>query len=154
MTANTGNLEPVHVPQTSTDPVDAGFKRAVADGDLARNFRTWAHTFIGKESAETPGFMMAAQETDADWIKLAAQFLQISRRHQRRQRDSRRRRAGVKDQRLTSFLKRWRDVALKRTRLCAALAQTREVQLQTQQTQSQIMQIMAAIFSDQLNNSG
>ena len=74
MTANIGNLEPAHVPQTSTDPVDAGFKRAVADGDLARNFRTWAHTFIGKEPAETPGFMMAAQKTDADWIKLAAQF--------------------------------------------------------------------------------
>ena len=44
LTADISTLEPVHVAKASTDPVDAGCKRAVADGDLARNFRTWAHT--------------------------------------------------------------------------------------------------------------
>ena len=70
MAAGICNLEPVHVPQTSTDPVDAGFKRAVADGDLTRDFRTWATKAI----ANTPGLMTAAQETDANRIKPAARF--------------------------------------------------------------------------------
>ena len=54
--ANITNLEPVHVAKASTDPVDAGFKRAaVADGDLVRSFRTWAHTFITKAMAVASG---------------------------------------------------------------------------------------------------
>ena len=72
MAVDIANLEPVHAPKTSTDPVDAGFKRAVADGDLTRSFRTWAHTFITKAIAHASGLMAAAQETDVDWIKPAA----------------------------------------------------------------------------------
>jgi len=53
--ADISNLELVHVVKASTDPVDAGFKRAVADGDLARSFRTWAHTFVTKAMAIASG---------------------------------------------------------------------------------------------------
>ena len=44
--ADISNLEPVQVAQASTDLADAGFKRAVADGGLARSARKWTHTFI------------------------------------------------------------------------------------------------------------
>ena len=35
--ADITNLQPVHVAKAPTDPIDAGFKRAVADADLARS---------------------------------------------------------------------------------------------------------------------
>ena len=68
------NLQAVHVAKVSTDPVDAGFKRAVADGDLARSFRTWVHTFITKAMAVASGILAASGETEADWAKPAARF--------------------------------------------------------------------------------
>ena len=47
----------------------------MADGDLARNFRTWAHTFVvTKALALASGLLAAANETDADWVKPAARF--------------------------------------------------------------------------------
>ena len=58
--ADISNLEPVHVATTSTDPIDSGFKRAVADGDLGRGFRTWAHTFIPKPMAIESGLLAAS----------------------------------------------------------------------------------------------
>ena len=51
LTADISKLTPVQVPETSTDPVDAGLKRAAADGELARSFRSWAHTFVTKAAA-------------------------------------------------------------------------------------------------------
>ena len=74
LTADISNLEPVHVVKASTDPVDAGCKRAVADGDLARSFRTCTHTFATKALALALGLLAAANETDADWVKPAARF--------------------------------------------------------------------------------
>ena len=53
--ADISNLEPVHVATASTDPIDSGFKRAVADGDLGRSFRVWAHTFVSKTDAVRVG---------------------------------------------------------------------------------------------------
>ena len=38
-------------------------ERAVADGDLARTHRSWAHTFVANAIAHAPGLMAAAQET-------------------------------------------------------------------------------------------
>ena len=68
------NLEPVHVATTSTDPIDSGCKRAVADSDLGRSFRTWAHTFIPKPMAIESGLLAASGEAEADWVKPAARF--------------------------------------------------------------------------------
>jgi hypothetical protein len=50
------------------------FKRAVADGDLTRGFRTWAHTFVTKAMAVASGLLLASNETEADWVNLAARF--------------------------------------------------------------------------------
>ena len=68
------NLEMVHVATASTDPIDSGFKRAVADGDLARSIRVWAHTFISKQAAIDSGLLAAAGEAEAVWVKPAARF--------------------------------------------------------------------------------
>ena len=72
--ADISNLEPVHVAMASTDPVDAGLKRAVADGDLARSFRTWAHSFVTKAMAIASSLLTAPNEAEADWVKPAARF--------------------------------------------------------------------------------
>ena len=72
--ADITNLEPVHVARASTDPVDAGLKRAVADGDLARSFRTWAHTFITKAMAVASDLLASSGKIKVDWVKLAARF--------------------------------------------------------------------------------
>jgi len=68
------NLEMVHVATASTDPVDSGFKRAVADGDLARSILVWAHTFITKQAAIESGLLAAPGEAESDWIKPDARF--------------------------------------------------------------------------------
>ena len=72
--ADISNLKPVHVATTSTDPIDSGFKCAVADGDLGRSFRTWAHTFIPKPMATESGLLAASGEAESDWVKPAARF--------------------------------------------------------------------------------
>ena len=72
--ADISNLEPVHVAKTSTDPADAGFKRAVADRDLARSSRIWAHTFIPKAAAIASGLAASSGEAESDWVKPAARF--------------------------------------------------------------------------------
>ena len=64
----------VHNATASTDPIDSGFKRAVADGDLARSFRVWAHTFISKQATIESGLLAASGEAEPDWIKPAARF--------------------------------------------------------------------------------
>ena len=64
------NLEPVHVATASTDPIDSGFKRAVADGDLGRSFRAWAHTFVPKSIAIESGLLAAPGEEESDWHRL------------------------------------------------------------------------------------
>ena len=56
------------------DLIDSGFKRAVADGDLGRSFRTLAHTFVPKSMAVESGLLAASGEAESDWIKPPARF--------------------------------------------------------------------------------
>ena len=72
--ADISNLEPVHVETTPTDPVDAGFKRAVKLGDLGHSFRTWAHTFVPKAMAIKSGLLAASGDGESDWVKPPARF--------------------------------------------------------------------------------
>ena len=86
--ADISNLEPVHVATASTaaprtDPIDSGFKRAVADGDLGRSFRVWAHTFVSKSDAVESGLLAASGEAESDWAKPAARFQNFLRRLRR-----------------------------------------------------------------------
>ena len=46
----------------------------MADGDLARSFRTWARTFITKAMAVASGLLVSSGEKEADWVKPAARF--------------------------------------------------------------------------------
>ena len=131
--------------EASTDPADAGFKRAVADGDLARSFRTWAHTFVTKALALASGLLAAANETDADWVKPAARFANFQATSAA---------AGAKrveeskgdeskfDQLLAAMAKQTAQTD-------AGLTQMREAQAQAQQAQTQMMQMMGAIFANQ-----
>ena len=47
----------------------------MADGDLARSFRTWARTFITKAMAVASGLLASSGEAEADWVKSAARFV-------------------------------------------------------------------------------
>ena len=115
LTADISNLEPVHVAKAPTDPADAGFKRAVADGDLARSFRTWTHTFVTKALALASGLLAAANEAEADWVKPAARFASFQATSAA---------AGAKgieeskggESKSTDCSRRWRSRPLKRTR--------------------------------------
>ena len=131
--------------KASTDPVDAGFKRAVADGDLARSFRTWAHTFITKAMAVASGLLVSSGEKEADWVKPAARFANFQATSAA---------AGAKgveeskgeeskfDQLLAAMAKQAAQTE-------AGLSQMRETQAQSQQAQTNMMQMLGMIFAGQ-----
>ena len=131
--------------KASTDPVDAGFKRAVADGDLARSFRTWAHTFITKAMAVASGLLVSSGEKEVDWVKPAARFANFHATSAA---------AGAKgveeskgeeskfDQLLAAMAKQAAQTE-------AGLSQMRETQAQSQQAQTNMMQMLGMIFAGQ-----
>ena len=143
--AGISNLEPVHVGKTSTDPSAAGFTRAVADGGLARSFRTWAHTFIPKAAAIAPGLLASSGEAESDWVKPAARFANF-------QAASAAATAKGTEESKSEESKFEQLLATMATQAAQAernLSQMRETQAQPQQSQSQMMQILGMIFAGQ-----
>ena len=143
--ADITNLQPVHVAKVPTDPVDAGFKRAVADGDLAHSFRTWAHTFITRAMAVASGILAASGETEADWVKPAARFAKFQatsaaagKQGGEESKDS--------DSKFDQLLA---AMATQAAQTEQGMAQMRETQAQAQQAQTQLMQILGMIFAGQ-----
>jgi hypothetical protein len=139
------NLQPVHVDKVPTNPVDAGFKRAVADEDLVRSFRTWAHTFITKAMAVAPGILAASGETEADWVKPAARFanFQATSAAAGKQGDEESKDSDSKFDQLLAAM------ATQAAQTEQGMAQMRETQAQAQQAQTQLMQMLGMIFAGQ-----
>ena len=142
--ADSTNLEPVHGARASTDPVDAGFKRALADGDLARSFRVWAHTFITKAMAVASGILAAPRETEADWVKPAARFANFQATSAAAGAQ------GVEENKSddSKFDQLLAAMAKQAAQTEAVLAQMRDTQAQSQQAQTNLMQMMM-IFAGQ-----
>ena len=130
--ADISNLEPVHVATTSTDPIDSGFKRAVADGDLGRSFRTWAHTFIPKSMAIESGLLAASGEAESDWVKPAERFANFQATSSAATAKGTEESKGEE----TQFGQLMAVVATQSAQNEQGLAQMREAQAQTQQAQS------------------
>ena len=141
--ADISNLEPVHVATTSTDPIDSGFKRAVTDGDLGRSFRTWAHTFIPKALAIESGLLAASEEAESDWVKPAARFANFQATSAAATAKGTEESKGEE----SKFEQLMAVIATQSTQNEQGLNQMREAQAQTQQAQSQIMQLMGIIFA-------
>ena len=141
--ADISNLEPVHVATTSTDPIDSGCKRAVADGDLGRSFRTWAHTFIPKAMAIESGLLAASGEAESDWVKPAARFANFQATSAAATAKGTEESKGEE----SKFEQLMAVIATQSTQNEQGLNQMREAQAQTQQAQSQIMQLMGIIFA-------
>ena len=126
-----------------------GFERAVVDGDLGRSFRAWAHTVIPKSMAIESGLLAASGEAESDWVKPPARFQNFQATS------------------VAATAKAWakgteesKSDDSKFERLMAAmstqnaqheqgLTQMREAQAQTQQVQTQIMQMMGMLFAGQ-----
>ena len=135
----------VHVATPSTDPIDSGFKRAIADGDLARSMRVWAHTFITKQVAVESGLLAASGEAEADWVKPAARF-------QNFQATSAAATAkGVEESKEddSKFDRLMAAMAEQNAQQDKNLTQIREAQTQSQQAQTQLMQMMAMVYAGQ-----
>ena len=143
--ADISNLEPVHVATTSTGPIDSGFKRAVADGDLGRSFRTWAHTFITKPMAIESGLLAASGEVASNCAKPAARL------HNFQATSAAATAKGTEESKgeETQFSQLMTVMATQNAQNEQGLAQMREAQAQTQQAQAQIMQMITMIFSGQ-----
>ena len=143
--ADIPNLEMVHVATASTDPIDSGFKRAVADGDLARSILVWAHTFITKQAAIESGLLAAPGEAESDWIKPAARFQNF------RTTAAAAEAKGTEESKAdgSQFDRLMAAMAAQNAQNEQGLAQIRESQTQTQQAQTQLMQMMAMMFAGQ-----
>ena len=143
--ADISNLEPVHVATASTDPIDSGFKRAVADGDLARSFRVWAHTFISKQAAIESGLLAASGEAESDWVKPAARFQNFQATAAAAEAKGTEESKGDGSQ----FDRLMAAFTTQSTQHEQGLTQIREAQAQQQQAQTQLMQMMAMMFAGQ-----
>ena len=121
--------------KTSTDPADAGFKRAVADGDLARSFHTWAHTFIPKAAAIASGLLASSGEAESDWAKPAARFANFQAT------SAAATAKGTEESKSeeSKFEQLLAAMATQAAQTERGLSQMRETQAQTQQSQSHMM---------------
>ena len=144
-TVDISNLEMVHVATPPTDPIDSGFKRAMADADLARGIRAWAKTYIAKQVAVDSGLLAASGEAEAEWVKPAARFQNFQ---------------ATAAAATAKGVEESKDNDSKLDRVIAAMAeqnarsdvnltQIREAQTQAQQAQTQLMQMMAMMFAGQ-----
>ena len=131
--------------KASTDPVDAGFKRAVAEGDLARSFRTWAHTFVTKAAAVASGVLTASGETEAEWAKPAARFANFQAT------SAATAKPGVEESKESDskFDQLLAAMATQAAQTEKGMAQMREQQAESQQAQSKLMQMLGIIFVGQ-----
>ena len=131
--------------KTSTDPVGAGFKRAVADGDLGRSFRTWAHTFIPKAMAVESGLLASSGEAESDWVKPAGRFANFQATSAAAAAKGTEESKGEE----TKFEQLLAAMATQAAQTEQGLFQMREAQAQKQQSQSHLMQIMGMVFAGQ-----
>ena len=144
-TTDISNLEMVHVATPSTDPIDSGFKRAIADGDLARSMRVWAHTFITKQVAVESGLLAASGEAEADWVKPAARFQNF----QATSAAATAKGAEESKEDDSKFDRLMAAMAEQNAQQDKNLTQIREAQTQSQQAQTQLMQLMAMMYAGQ-----
>ena len=147
LTSTISNLEPVHVATASTDPIDSGFKRAVADDDLGRSFRVWAHTFVPKSDAVELGLLAASGEAESDWVKPAARFqnCQVQATSAAALAKGTEESKGEDSQ----FNQLMTAMTAQNAQHQEGLTQMREAQAQQQQAQTQLMQMMAMMFAGQ-----
>ena len=119
----------------------------MADGDLARSFRVWAHTVIPKHAAIESGLLAAPGEAEAGWAKPAARFQNFQATAAAAEAEAK----GTEESKGDgSQLDRpMAAFTTQSTQHEQGLTQIREAQAQQQQAQTQLLQMMAMMFAGQ-----